>query len=111
MAKSRVKAGDNFFLAAFCYAFASVIWCRGLFVCWQVLCDARPLLWRAVESWRLGGGVVGFVGGWSLVGCGAVMGACFCWGYYSTDLGCFSRDFGEFLIGWSAQVGEVRSGW
>ena len=21
----------------------------------------------------------------------------FWWGYYSTDLGCFSRDFGEFL--------------
>ena len=55
-----------------------------------------------------GVGVVGFVGGWSLVWGGVVgggvMGGYFVWGYYSTDLRGFLVDFGEFLIGWRGRV-------
>lgn len=57
-------------------------------------------LFLAFVHWFVAGGV-----GWCFEGWVVLFG-----GYYSTDLGCFSRDFGEFLdwVGCSSRGDVVR---
>ena len=57
---------------------------------WWGVGRAVVFFWRWCGHW--------FGGGWSLVGCGAVMGGCFCLGRIIARIwGVFRCDFGEFL--------------